>query len=229
MSNHRHTAPGTHEHEQEPQYGLPEALPVNETLLWQGSPDYKQLAVHAFHVRAICWYFIAIVFARIIIVWQDTSDLVVAVSAGAWVLGLGAFAVAGLTWLAWMTARNTVYTITDQRVVMRIGIALTLTFNLPLRAIAAAGLAVRSSGHGDIPLTLTKDAKIALLHLWPHCRPWKIANPEPMLRGIPAAANVAKIITKAWQAKNGQAYLNVQPAGQENLVNAPALSTTIAG
>jgi Bacterial PH domain len=198
-------------------------------LLWQGSPDYKQLAVHAFHVRAICWYFIAIVFARIIIVWQDTSDLVVAVSAGAWVLGLGAFAVAGLTWLAWMTARNTVYTITDQRVVMRIGIALTLTFNLPLRAIAAAGLAVRSSGHGDIPLTLTKDAKIALLHLWPHCRPWKIANPEPMLRGIPAAANVAKIITKAWQAKNGQAYLNVQPAGQENLVNAPALSTTIAG
>ena len=42
--------------------------------------------------------------------------------------------------MAWLSARNTVYTITDRRVVMRIGIVLTLTFNLPFKRIAAAGL-----------------------------------------------------------------------------------------
>jgi hypothetical protein len=50
-----------------------------------------------------------------------------------------------------------------------------------------------------------------------------------MLRGIADAASVAKIITKAWQAKNGQANLNVQSSSQENLVDAPALNTTVAG
>ena len=28
-----------HEHELEPQYGLPERLPATEKILWQGSPD----------------------------------------------------------------------------------------------------------------------------------------------------------------------------------------------
>jgi hypothetical protein len=42
--------------------------------------------------------------------------------------------------LAWLSARTTVYTITDKRVVMRIGIVLSLTFNLPLRQIESAGL-----------------------------------------------------------------------------------------
>ena len=37
--------------------------------------------------------------------------------------------------LAWLTSRNTVYTITNKRVVMRIGIVLSVTFNLPLRVI----------------------------------------------------------------------------------------------
>ena len=36
---------------------------------------------------------------------------------------------------AWLSARTTMYTLTNKRVVMRIGIVLTVSFNLPLRAI----------------------------------------------------------------------------------------------
>ena len=36
----------SHEHEFEPQYGLPERLPQGETILWQASPDVATLARH---------------------------------------------------------------------------------------------------------------------------------------------------------------------------------------
>ena len=46
-----------HEHEFEAAPGLPEPLPRGERLLWQGRPDWRQLALHAFHVRKLAFYF----------------------------------------------------------------------------------------------------------------------------------------------------------------------------
>ena len=48
----------THEHEWEAAPGLPSALPPGERILWQGAPDWRSLAVHAFHVRKIALYFV---------------------------------------------------------------------------------------------------------------------------------------------------------------------------
>ena len=62
---------------------------------------------------------------------------------------------------------------------MRIGIVLTVTFNLPLSRIERAGLHPTPDGSGDIALTLERGTRIAWLHLWPHARPWQ--------RGAPAA------------------------------------------
>ncbi len=70
---------------------------------------------------------------------------------------------------------------------MRIGIVLTLTLNLPFRVIESAGLRTYADGTGDIPLSLAGKEKIAIIHLWPHARPWRFARPEPMLRAIPDA------------------------------------------
>ncbi len=60
-----------------------------------------------------------------------------------------------LSVLAWATAATTVYTITDRRVAMRIGIALTLTLNLPFKSVAAAQFKASSFGTGDIALALS--------------------------------------------------------------------------
>ena len=43
-----------------------------------------------------------------------------------------------LSLMAWLTASTAMYTLTNKRVVMRIGIVLTLTYNLPLRLLAGA-------------------------------------------------------------------------------------------
>ena len=47
----------THEHEWEAAPGLPSALPAGERVVWQGAPDWRSLAVHAFHVRKVAIYF----------------------------------------------------------------------------------------------------------------------------------------------------------------------------
>ena len=197
--------PLQHEHEFEPVRGLPEALPAGEKMLWQGSPDWRLLAVQGFHVRKLVIYFAAMVALRL--AFMATGDApatlgAMAVSA-AWLLGLSAAAVGGLAAVAWLSARGTVYTITSQRVVMRIGIVLTLTFNIPFRRITGANLRLDADGHGDVPLALNGADRIAYLHLWPHARPWHVARPEPMLRCLPQAADVARLLSAAWSAHTG--------------------------
>jgi len=120
-------------------------------------------------------------------------------------LALAALGLALVGLMAWLSARSTVYTITDKRVVMRIGIVLTLTFNIPFKRIAAAGLHLDAGGTGDLPLTLLGKDRIAYLHLWPHARPWRLGRPEPMLRSVPQAALVARLLTEAWSRATGVA------------------------
>ena len=45
------------EYEHEPVRGLPEYLPEGETLLWQGQPGWRSMALRVFHVRSIGLYF----------------------------------------------------------------------------------------------------------------------------------------------------------------------------
>jgi hypothetical protein len=94
------------------------------------------------------------------------------------------------------------YTLTSKRVVMRIGIVLTLTFNLPLRMVAAASVKPVKNGCGDIALKLAGDDHIAWLNLWPHAKPWALKNPEPCLRCIPDAVRVGERLAQAWREAN---------------------------
>ena len=194
-----------HEHELEPQYGLPEELPGNERVLWQGSPDWRSLAVRAFHVRKLAIYFLLILGLRAALMVDD------GIAAGEIAADLGRLlplplaALAMLATLAWLSARTTVYTITDRRVVMRIGIVLTLTFNLPLRLLHNADLHLASDGTADIALQLPPGDRIAWLHLWPHARAWHVRHPQPMLRSVPDGRAVAAVLGGAWSAATGLA------------------------
>jgi len=202
-----------HEHEFEAATGLPEPLPTGERVLWQGSPDWRTLARSAFHVRKLAVYFGVILALRAAFVLSQDGSANDATRAVLMLLPLVLAALGVALALAWLTARTTVYTITDKRVVMRIGIVLSLTFNLPLRRISNAGLQVGQGGIGDIPLTLARGEVIAFLHLWPHARPWRVAQPEPMLRAIPEAGDVAQMLARAWTQETGtEAVLTTSPA-----------------
>lgn len=212
-----------HEHEFEPQFGLPERLPAAEQLLWQGAPDWKTLARRAFHVRKLAVYFAVIIVLRVVLLIADGGGLRQVLLSLSWTVSLALLALGLIACLAWLAARATAYTITDRRVVMRIGIVLTVTFNLPFARIQAAGLHLDRDGSADLPLTLAPGDHIAWLQLWPHVRPWRLARPEPMLRSVPDGQRVAQILVQAWSASTGQSASSSAARGAS--ATAPASST----
>jgi hypothetical protein len=210
------------EHEFEAAHGLPEALPEGERLLWQGAPVVSELARRAFHLRKLAVYFALMIGTRIAAVLAEGGGIAQAMHDA---LLLGLLAAAGLAIvyvLAWLSARTTVYTITNRRVVMRIGIVLSVTFNLPLSRIATAGLHRYPAGTGDIPMQLENDERIAWLQVWPHVRPWRVKRTEPMLRCIADASAVSQVLAQAWAEARRLPLPQAQP---DVLPAAPASAT----
>lgn len=187
-----------HEHEFEAAPGLPEALPAHEVQLWQGSPDAWLLARQALHVDLLLVYF------GVLLAWRGIGSAYDGATPGQTLLAMAGMvplivlALGLLGIMAWLMARTTVYTITNRRVVMRVGVVLSITFNLPYAQIASAGWRQRGKG-GDIVLSLAGSDRIAYLHLWPHVRPWQLKRTQPMLRGLADASRVAQTLATALQ------------------------------
>ena len=209
-----------HEHEFEAAYGLPEPLPEGESILWQGAPDFSDLMVRVFHLKKIAVYFAVLMVVRGSFLYSLDEPFLTVLAGILLVAGLGLTAMAALAMLAWLTARTTAYTLTDQRVVMRIGIVLTLTFNLPFKRIETAGLQLTATGFGDMPLVLSGGDRIGWLNLWPHVRPWHIAKPQPMLRCVPNAQVVAATFQTAWAQATGHHAAASTPS-MPDVQNAP--------
>ncbi len=193
------------EHEFEAQYGLPEELPADERILWQGTPDWKVLARRVFHVNKVALYFALMLAWRFMSTLEDTQSITAAFASLTWLAVFFALGLGLLLLLGWWSARTTAYTLTNKRIVMRIGIVLTVTYNLPLKRIESADLHRAGSGCQDIALTLERGTNIAWLHLWPHVRPWRLAKTQPMLRALPDAQAVSALLASAWSQANGVA------------------------
>ncbi|MCU0812839.1 MAG: PH domain-containing protein [Burkholderiaceae bacterium] len=201
------------EHDHEPVHGLPEVLPAGERIVWQGAPHWQRLAIDALHVRKVLVYFGLLIAWRVADVLGGGGGAVDALLAAAWTLPLAAIAVGLLMLIAWLMARSTVYTLTNRRVVMRVGVVLSISFNLPLARIARADLRCHADGTGDISLALAGPERIAYLHLWPHARPWHVRRPQPTLRALPHARSVAAKLADALAAAAGQARQPLAAAG----------------
>lgn len=185
------------EHDTEPQPGLPERLPAGEKLLWQGAPEWRHLARYGLHWRKFAVYFAVLIGWRLFDLASAGAGAAQVALSASWMIALAAAALGFIALLAWLVGRTTMYTLTDRRLVMRIGIVLSVTFNLPLRRIDAAELRPRADGSGDIALRLADEDRIGYLHLWPHARPWRLARAEPMLRALPDAGAVAALLGPA--------------------------------
>jgi hypothetical protein len=181
----------------EPVRGLPQLLPPGERMLWQGAPRWQDLAVHAFHARKVVWYFVAIAVAQGLYRYADGQSLAEALGPFQWLAPAGLVAAALLTGLAFLSARTTAYTITTKRLVMRIGMALSVSINLPFSQIDGASIRLFANGSGDIPLKVTPKERVAYLLLWPHARPFHFAHPQPALRCIANADQVAGLLASA--------------------------------
>ncbi|MEO1205396.1 MAG: photosynthetic complex putative assembly protein PuhB [Pseudomonadota bacterium] len=189
----------------EPIKGLPEELPEGEHILWQGAPDWWSLAKRAFFVRATIVYFAALAIWRISDALNAGAGFASGLLDAAALLPVAASALIVLCLLAYAYANSTVYTVTNRRLVVRYGVALPMTINLPFNKIGSAAVRVHRDGTGDIPLALGPDDNIAFASLWPNARPWHFTKAQPMLRAIEHPAAVAKVFTDALVADTAQA------------------------
>jgi hypothetical protein len=194
----------------EPQRGLPGILPPGERLLWQGAPNWRALAVRSYHVRKIAAYF------ALLVLWRVATGVAGGQSATTLVIGAGFIAVLGaaamttLAGLAYLNARSAVYSITTRRILVRQGIAVPLTLNLPLQCIEAAGLRLFRDGTGDIALSVGGAQRIAFLINWPHLKPGRFSRPEPSLRALEDVDEAARILGVALAAETMPGELPVR-------------------
>lgn len=189
--------------EMEPVPGLPAHLPEGEHIVWQGSPERAGLAVGALHMRKIAIYF------GLLAAWRVAAGLADGASAGTIAFStfgtvlLGGIALAVLFAIAHAMAKTTIYTITNRRVVMRFGVALPMTFQLPFTQIVSANLVRGEGTSGSIALTTKEHGKLVWPVLWPHVRPWKLAKPQPSLRALADVGPVAQLLADNLRTAHG--------------------------
>lgn len=180
----------------EPIPGLPERPPAGEDVLWQGRPSVWALAREAFKIYWIAGYFV------LLVLWRASSGytsggLGTAIAIALPHIALGILVCLVVVLLAFAQARASMYTITTARVVMRIGAALSVTFNFPFTQIGNATLDLRKAGTGTIALETLGNTKVSYLIAWPNARPWHFSKTQPALRCIPDAARVARLLRDA--------------------------------
>lgn len=202
----------------EPVRGLPAVLPRGEFVLWQGRPSWRVFAQQVFHTRTIAVLVAAAALARAVMSLNAGAMIGTALGEAAVILGFGLAGIAILSLLAWLVQKTTVYTITNKRIVMRIGVAIQKTFNIPFATMDGAALKMHSADTGSVSVILKPDVSLAYLILWPHARPWRMRHTEPTLRAIPKAENVARLLTDAFTS-HAQTAEAVQRTGakQETL------------
>jgi hypothetical protein len=189
------------EHEIEPVPGLPEDLPKGEAILWQGSPDWGDIALRVMHVRGVAIYF-AVLFGYLgWAAYQAGAPIADAVMTTLRPTPIAAGAIVFLGLIAYAIARTTMYTITNKRIVMRFGLALPMTVNIPYTLVRSADLSEHGRC-GDLALALDAPRQ-SLIVLWPHVRPWHTTSPQPMLRSLSDARAVATTLAGALRAFHG--------------------------
>ena len=167
------------EHNHEPAPGLPQALPQDERVLWQGRAEFSSLARSTFHVRKLAIYFALLLGLRLTFKLGDGAGLASGLSGSAGLLVLAVVALGLLLLYAWLVARSTMYTITNRRVVIRSGVDVPVTMNLPFSRIEAADLRRHADGSGDLSIRLEAGSRASYVLLWPLVKPWRLFRVRP--------------------------------------------------
>ena len=197
----------------EPIEGLPELLPKGEVILWQGRPNWLRLTIESLNLWWVIGYFGLLAAWRFLTV-IDYMPLGTAFSASIPFLFVAAFVGLLLCGVGYIQAKATLYTITNRRVVMRIGAALTLTLNLPFTKIDNAAVAKKRGGFGNIAFETSGDTKFSYFVLWPHARSWYFGKPQPTLKCIPDIEKVSSILGQAAKSRIIEKDNHTQPSAQ---------------
>jgi hypothetical protein len=151
-------------------------------------------------------YFVLLMGWRVIESVSNGHGLGSALAAALWVAPIGIVGLGILAGLAYLNSRTTVYTLTNHRLVMRFGAALTKAINIPYKIIDSAAVNKKADGSGDVAIQLVKPNKISVVLLWPHARPGFISQPQPTLRCLKDADKAANVLAEALRIAHEQTH-----------------------
>lgn len=210
-----------------PHPGLPAPLPRGEHVVWQGTPRWQSFARQVFRTDLILIYFAVLAVWRVATIIEQGRGMEGAVQAVLVVASCGALVIGLFALLAWLGARATIYTITNRRIVMRIGAAFSKTIDIPFKVIDSVQVKTGASGTGNISIKLKDTAGIPYLILWPHARPWRLRYPEPTLRAVPNAQETAETLASQLEAA-ARSDLDSQAPDQEHALEGSSLPPSSA-
>jgi hypothetical protein len=193
---------------------LPNDLPPGERVLWFGRPSVVGLWRRAYRADFVALYFAGLT------LWAGVdgtqNSVLAAFITGGASLGL-------LALLALVNSKTTMYVITNRRVVIKVGAALTVFHNLPFNQIQSAGLRAFGDGTGDVSMKPAAGQRVSYWSLWPCARPLRFRDPEPTLRAVSQAREVARVLTRAMiEANGGQARARAPERAKASALTTPA-------
>ncbi len=212
------------EHDYEPAPGLPEVLPHNERLLWQGKSDFRSIARWTFHVRKLAAYFAALLAIRLLLQLASGADFIAALGAGTGLAALAVVALGVLHLYSYLIAKSTLFTITNKRIIIRAGVAVPVTINLPFSKVESADLRLHSDGTGDIAILTEAESRVSYVLLWPYVKPWRFMRVRPVLRAVANAEAIASLLANALTGSVSRVSHTAAGVGAEAKVR-PALTT----
>ncbi|MEM9744468.1 MAG: photosynthetic complex putative assembly protein PuhB [Pseudomonadota bacterium] len=183
-----------------PPRGLPGPLPADEVIAWQGSPNWWQFGCQVYLIHWLTGYFVLIAAWSVFQSMQEGASLGAMALAAVPSLSFGLMVVGLFALLAFFGARAAIYTITNKRVMLEVGIALTKNIDIPYKAIRSVELQSNSRGVGNLAFHLKKERNLPYFVLWPFARPWEFRDPQPMLRAIPDVNSVAEELAERLRA-----------------------------
>ncbi|MEM1081942.1 MAG: photosynthetic complex putative assembly protein PuhB [Pseudomonadota bacterium] len=205
---------------------LPEALPEGEHVLMQCSPSsWRAFSRRVFQLYKIALYLLMIVAWVAISAYLEHSSLLPVLQSLAWTLP-PALAVLGLiALLGRFYTRTTVYTITNQRIVIETGLSYTTYTNIPYSQVERADLKTFSDHTGEIELRVAGERMLYSM-LWPSVRTFRLRRPVPVLRAIHYPETVASLLGQA--LLEYQEHHPPQPTMEHALDDSAQIATTPA-
>ena len=182
-----------------------DAIPNGESILWKGRPSLWGFSWNLFGLKWITLYLSMLSIVSVARFFASDFYTAFYVDFLPFFLS-GIFASIILIGLAATQTYSTVYVITENRVIIKTGAALSFLISMPFKKIKEVNLQKRGASIGTISFELLSEKRVPYISCWPSVRPWKFKRTQPAFSCIGSVDEVATILRKTAMTGNISLY-----------------------
>jgi len=182
-----------------------DAIPNGESILWKGRPSLWGFSWNLFGLKWITLYLSMLSIVSVARFFASDFYTAFYVDFLPFFLS-GIFASIILIGLAATQTYSTVYIITENRVIIKTGAALSFLISMPFKKIKEVNLQKRGASIGTISFELLSEKRVPYISCWPSVRPWRFKRTQPAFSCIGSVDEVATILRKTAMTGNISLY-----------------------